>query len=641
MIRPYDTLILATTKLRTRRIRTTITVVLAGLLFGVLVAALAVAQGAVNSIHSFNQEGLNNRYIAQALPDPPLSAGILENKDVQARAQQIYDQMVNDKKAAAKRLGITYDPSTDLPPTVSVPGMNGSLSRSFLSLSSPSAQKAIAEAEATRPAPGMQELKQVAATYHPTGFYTSQYIGPSNGTIATMRQGVEDFDTGNGSMAPGKGQQPDLFQSGALQLADPHLTQPFMLPGASTPKDPTAVPLLIPYSQATTLLGLQALPKSASANERLARIRELYNKASGITFSACYRNTVSENQIQTAISQAQEIAKNAGNKDYQKPTLIYGLPAADSCGQATILSDTRSKDEKTLDAKQDEFTTEFGDIVTPVQQKIAFHVVGLIPDTQNGGSSTTIGGLLQGIVGSSLGGTVAIPADQFNAMPNANTLRSYLLPDPNSTGFGFSTQAYYVEFANADTARSFINTKGCTTRPDGTCATAAKPFQLSAFGSNSIALRDLQHKFAKFFRIAALVVVGLAVIILTGTIGRMIADGRRETAVFRATGAKRIDIALIYGWYTLLLSCIVALAALCLGLIVAVIFDHRCWQTTTIQAQLLFGASNIHRTFHFYGINVLQTGLVLLTAIAAGLVSMIAPIVRNVRRNPIKDMREE
>jgi hypothetical protein len=638
MIRPYDTLVLATTKLRTRRLRTLITIILAGLLFGVLVAALTVARGAVNSIQDFSKEGLNDRYIVQATTDPPLVGDILENKDIQARAQQIYEQTIAAKKAAAKRLGIEYDPTTEQSPFLTFPGVSGQAQHQYLSPTAPAAQQTLQEWVNAHPSPTITDLKKAAAPYNPMGYYQATYLGQSSGVLATMQNGVENFDQNEESIS--KQTQQDILQTSGLAIFNAQLTKPFMLPASKAPVDPNAVPIVIPYSKAETLLGLKSLPKSASASEHLARIRELYAKANTITMAACFRNGVSATQISTALSQAADIAKNAGNKDYQKPSLIYGLPSADSCGQATVVSDTRTKDEKTLAAKQDQFTKEFGGTVDPVQQKIVFRVVGLTPDPQNGESKTSIAGILQDIVGSSLQGVIAVPDDMFDKLPNVASLKSILLTGSPNILSGTGT-ASFVEFHDADAARSFINEKTCTTRPTGSCATPDKPFQLSAFGSNSIALKDLQRKFAHFFKLAALGVVAMAIIILTGTIGRMIADGRRETAVFRATGAKRLDIAMIYGLYTLLLSCIVAAAALALGLIAALMFDHHYWQSTTLQAKLLFGASQSSRTFRFFGIDTRQTALVLLAAIGAGLVSMLFPIIRNVRRNPIKDMREE
>jgi hypothetical protein len=640
MMRLRDASLLALTKLRTRRIRTLITIVISGLLFAILVAALVVEQGMSNSIASFNQEGLNSRYVVHSSTDSILGggdAGILHNLDVQKRAQQIYDQTVASKTAAAKKLGITFDPKTEPLPLRELGG--GELGRpvnTILNLGrSPAVSQAINEYLVVHPMPGLPELKSAAAPYHPTGFYSATTANP-DGTIVTMVGGHENFSPTYGSSV---GSHQDMLQSGQLTELDSHLTAPFILPAAAA-TDPTAIPLVVPYSQAEQLLNLPVLPKSASAEQHINRIKQLYVEITKVTLTACYRNAVSTGQISQAIVQASDAEQHVGDKTYQKPDLIYGLPAADSCAPAPIISDTRSTAAKTQADKQQQFDAEFSTKpLTPQQQKLTFRIAGLYPDVA-GDNNTSIGGLLQTIVGSSLGGTIAIPSDLLDQMPNAASVKALLFPS-SADYFGFPLQSYFIEFGTSSNAATFINEKGCTTRSDGTCATPTRQFQLNTYGSNSVALGDLQQKFTHYFTLTALGVVAVATVIMSTTIGRMITDGRRETAVFRAIGAKRGDIVAIYGVYTVCLSLSVAIFALVVGLAMATGIDNHFWREATVQAQLLFGASNSQREFHFFALNVLNIGVVLLIAIASGIISMIWPLIRNVRRNPIKDMREE
>lgn len=641
MMRLRDASLLAFTKLRTRQVRTLITIAISGLLFAILLAALIVAQGISNSITSFNQEGLNSRYVVSASTDSVLSggdAGILHNLDVQKRAQQIYNQTVADKTAAAKKLGITYDPTSEPLPLRELGG--GELGRpvnTILNIGrSPAVAQAMKEYITSHPGPGLPELKNAAAPYHPTGFYSATGANP-DGVITTMVGGQETFNETYGtSIGAGR----DILQSGQLAELDSHLTAPFILPATTKTSDMAAIPLVIPYSKAEQLLNLPVLPKNASAEQHTNRIKQLYVEISKVTLSACYRNAVSTGQISQAIAQAADASTHSGDKTYQKPDLMYGLPAADSCASAPVLSDTRSAAEKTLAAKQQQFDTEFSTTpLTPQQQKLTFRIAGLYPDSA-GDNNTTIGSLLQKVVGSSIGGTIAIPSDLLNQMPNASSVRALLFPS-SADYFGFPLQSYFVEFATPSNAAGFIDEKGCTTRPEGTCATPTRQFQLNTYGSNSIALGDLQQKFVHFFTIATIVVVAIAIIIMSTTVGRMITDGRRETAVFRAIGAKRTDIVAIYGVYTLCLSLCVAIFALGAGLLIAAGVDNHFWREATVQAQLLFGASNSQREFHFFALNLPVIGILLFIAVGSGILSMVWPLIRNVRRNPIKDMREE
>jgi len=629
-----DAIILATTKLRTRRIRTGITVVVSGLLFGCLVATLFMAKGAFDSISKFNAIGLGSRYIVQA-QTVPLTGVITQDKDLQARAQELYTQQVADKKAAAKKLGITYDATADRPPVISP---DGKATNTFLDISTPVALQAVREYMQAHPQPGMGDLKRTAAPYHPKNFYTTETLSTGDGTLVTMNNGVENLTTNQPDL--GTQYQQDILMKYPLQLTPTAISRPFMLPATSLSSDhPDAIPIIVTYSAAEKVLGMTPLSKGVPAAQKLERIRTLYRKAGSGVLAACYRNTVSTDQIQTAITTAADIAKNKDNKDYQKPSLIYGLPAADSCGPATIARDVRTTDEKSQAAKQKQFDAQFNTVTEPDQQKIEFRIVGLMPDTQDGAPSSSASGILQGLVGSSLAGVIAVPEDMYNALPSAARYKAVFNSTPTSVMAIFSsTSTYYAEFANDTTARAFIDNASCNPSPSG--CSKAKPFMLNAFGSNSIALQDLQRKFRRAALLGAGAIVFIAVAIMTGTVGRMIADSRRETAVFRAVGAGRFDITFVYTLYAIMLSVCIAVFALGLGLLLARLADWKFWQTATAQAQLVFGGSNLSLQFRFFGINT-AVGWVLLATLGTGLISMILPLLRNIRRSPIKDMRDE
>jgi hypothetical protein len=299
--------------------------------------------------------------------------------------------------------------------------------------------------------------------------------------------------------------------------------------------------------------------------------------------------------------------------------------------------DVRAKAQKQTDANQETFNEQFNVTKPADQQKIAFQIVGLVPDPQNAPSNSA-SGILQGLLGSSLAGVIAIPQNLYDQLPSAQRYNGILLP--RVTAFGFNPVTYYAEFDSASSARSFIDQKSCTTKPDGSCSTPEKPFSMGAYGSNSIGLKDVERKFNSALYTAAIVVVAIAIVIMTGTVGRMLADSRRETAVFRAIGANRWDIVVVYGLYTLLLSLMIAAASLALGLLLARLGDAHIWKRVTVQAKLAFGGADTPLAFHFFGYSM-RVWLVATAAIGAGLLGMIFPLLRNIRRNPIKDMREE
>jgi ABC-type antimicrobial peptide transport system permease subunit len=447
---------------------------------------------------------------------------------------------------------------------------------------------------------------------------------------------------GNENFEPTDNQRVDtnFLHNAPIAIDDAQLTKPYLFKDVKVSN--SNIPLVVSYSTAENMLGLSQLSSNASAKEQYDRIQQLYRQTSdgSLTISTCYRNSESQSQIDLAISQAAEVAKNVNTKDYQKPKLIYGLPAADSCDKATIVSDTRTDAEKKLQVAQDQFNADFGQIVVPIQQKITFQVIGLSP-SEASSDNTTFGNLLSGIVGSSLtNGASVIPSDLLNQVPNVSTIKSILLSN-TGTPLGASRPSYYVEFSNADDARAFISEKSCTTRADGTCASPGRLFQLVTSGNNSIALQDLQKKLTNIISIAALAIVIFAIIIMTTMVGRTIADSRHETAVFRAIGAKRGDIAIIYTLYTLLITLFIAVISATVGVGVAYYLNVFYNQNATLQAKLLFDAVNTKLTFNLFDVNISLIGMAIAIIFITGLLSMIIPVIRNIRRNPIRDMREE
>jgi ABC-type antimicrobial peptide transport system permease subunit len=125
------------------------------------------------------------------------------------------------------------------------------------------------------------------------------------------------------------------------------------------------------------------------------------------------------------------------------------------------------------------------------------------------------------------------------------------------------------------------------------------------------------------------------------TIGRTITDGRHETAVFRAIGFKRIDISLVYIIYTVMLSIFVAILAGLIGLVGAYFVDTIYSPQLTAQAQYAFGGLDLSKEFSLIGFNAEQLCIIIAACLLTGALSMIIPLIRNVRRSPIRDMRDD
>lgn len=650
MIRVRDAAQLAFTKLRTRKIRLGITIIISSLIFSVLAAASFVSNGTFHSIESFSEEGFGGRYILSAGVDSSGTFNLFNEPSIVDRGEALEKSQVVQKRAEAKRLGIEYNASNQPSAVQQYDGPNGK--ERVLNPSSRLALQAVGEYLAAHPSPGQSELAAKAKKYGALDYYKS--IGlpfgdpQSTPNLAVLKDGKEQFDNrkSEGSNPFQKGT--DSFTS-SWQLMSGELLKPFVLPGQSVAADQTGVvPVVAPYTAAEQLLSLPPLPSRAKPETKLARLKEVRAKAADLRFSVCYRNEASSNQISQTISTQEEIDRNQNNKDYQKPNLIYALPDV-PCGPIRIAVDKRSAEEKKNYEKQELFRRTFGE-PAPTSQLLHFKIVGLSPDPPDIAASTVVS-ILNSFLSSNLGAAGWFtPLEVRSSQP----LVAEFFPDKPVNPA--QQVMHYVELPSADSARKFTEQENCqpdfsgmpTSGPRGPqsdpyaqCKAAGKVFSLASFGSSSLALDEARQNFGKFFRIVALVVTAAASIIMIGTVGRVIADSRRETAVFRAIGAKRLDIAQVYFTYTVFLAGLVGVTALCIGFILASVADAKWSSGLTVEALIAYNAQDLTRQFSLFGLNAQQLLCLAGLIILAGLASAVVPLLANLRRNPIKDMRDE
>ncbi len=627
MIRILDASILAFTKLRTRKVRTIVTVLIASLLFSGLVAASLIFAGAVSSAERFTQEGLTKRFISSVTYFSNSEANFPPDS-VKKRATELRNQTIADKKKEAKRLGIEYDPATE--PALETPdGYGGTYYNAYI----PPALKAMQEYTATQPTQ-LDKLKQDTAKYKPLKIYELKHSS-IDGAIKPIKDGKEDFKNEPIRQYTAD-DTPGVTQGWAY--IDASITKPFLLEESAIKAQPdqTSLPVIAPYAKAEEALGLKKLPKTAQPSERLERIRYIRAHAGEARLVGCYRNAASQQLIDSAVDTAKEIEKNKKNKDYIKPDLIYSLPAQDSCGPAVITRDVRTKEEKTATAKDIEFRKIFGEYAEPVQQKITFRIVGLAPDPVGFDDFLTVSALVSTIAGSSLQGQWVVPLDYYNALPNKADYEKFFPGNATNTSVpSFHADSYLVEFATTAQTRAFSDASACFDNCGG-----EKPFVMP-FGSNSILLEDITKGTMTVLGIAALIVMAIAGLIMLGMIGRVISDSRRETAVFRAIGAKKSDIATIYTIYTLMLSGLVAVSALVIGTGLALWADSQWSGSATVQAHLSFIGVQENEVFRLIDMWWLAIGAIVAAVLVAGLISMLFPLGRNLARSPLKDMRDD
>lgn len=636
MIRFSDALVLAHTKLRTHKIRTGIVIAVSGLSFGLIAAFIIVAQGVFDSVDRFSDEGLNNRTIV-SVSRFSQNANYSEydhksDPEFIAEVEAEHKAMVTNKQAAAKKYNVFYNALSMDPSPIGIDPTTKQKVVTDSGLSSTAVQKVVSAKRTIQYKPF--DINAYIAPYSSAsviGF--NEPLQPAKGSVLYMKNDKEAY-----------GNQKDTQQFPGMNADEPFIT---VLNGSLTKPfisvdtfDVTKgeVPAIFPYATAEKLLGLEPYPQTASTSDKLNRLAEVRSRIGEVTASYCYRNQASAALLAQAIAQRDEVARNAGNKDYQKPKLMYTVPSEDDCGEVVIASDTRTVSEKKAEANQVLFEKETGTYEgDPEQHKIVVRGIGVVNDANNTASSS-VTGLVQSLLGSWLGyGTIIIPDDMLAQLPQdvrpSSVFESKI--DPASLPYP-PVETYLVEFTEKEQARTLMQKTGATIG-----GASSGDIFVMPYGSGVLIIDELRSYFERILLWAFLAIGAVAVIILGSMIGRTVAEGRRESAVFRAIGAKRSDIGAIYGTYALLLGLRTVLFTAVMAIVIALVVEVLFWNDATLGARLAYAASDTSREFHLFSLNSIYLLFIIVTIVISSLIASIIPILLGARRSPIKDMRDD
>lgn len=642
MIRFIDTVVLAHTKLRTNKIRTGLTLGVAGILFGLILAAIFITQGTFESVDRFDKEGLADRSVVHISKwndswySPYEHA---EDEDFIAEVKESHAAYVANKTSAAKKFNIPYDPVRDDPLPIEKDKETG--------------RERVTEDDMGSRIVGEIVAKRTDAAYKPINIteilspYSSARILPGNGVVGMTTSGEMAQMPGGkeAALIPEKDRKPTRQNSQrqvSVQVLNDAVTDPFMVK-QNFDYTKGEIPGIVSYQYAERLLGLEKLPAASSNTEKLERLREVRARVGDITASFCYRNGPSQQHLNEALAQRDDAEKNKGNKEWVAPSVQYQLPADDSCGAVEVVKDTRTAAEKRQADNYQAYLKEIGEHPgEPMQHKIVLRAVGLSGDTpySSEGSQWSAGEMVSGLLGSWLGydDNWSIPVGMLAKVPEQ--LRpAELFPDASEDesqdrlGDGrIQIDSYMVEFTDKEEARDLFGRYKYANFND---------ISVMPFGSAALMVDEAKQWLATGLFWALIIVGGVAFIILASLIGRMVSDGRRESAVFRAIGARRIDIGRIYGMYTLLLALRVVLFTTVLALVLAIAVDLWLSADATTAARLAYAAVDTNKEFHFIGVWTWYVPIILGAIIVVSLLASIIPILMGARRNPITDMRND
>lgn len=157
------------------------------------------------------------------------------------------------------------------------------------------------------------------------------------------------------------------------------------------------------------------------------------------------------------------------------------------------------------------------------------------------------------------------------------------------------------------------------------------------------AFTDIAAQIRNVFLGVAGVIVVIGEIMLLLTVGRVVADSRKEIGVYRAIGASRSDIRKIFFWYVSLLSICATVISLILAIIGQIIASLK-WGEQLFYTLVQFSGTAATITkpaYLFLGTTIWQGLFLFVFALVSAAVAALIPIIRASRIDPIVALKEE
>lgn len=655
MIGLTDSLTLARTKLKTKKLLLSATIAIAALSFGIIIAGMIVVTGASRSADTYLKTALNDKYLVlvnPVIPSEVYGFGSMVDTppdSLRSHLLDLQDQYIKEQEVLADKYGIAFDSDVIDPILKPNPfGQKDSLGniKEVINRQAPAYQLYLAELQDTwlkTSKATLPNLKLLAKENNATDFYQNRYATTSYIDTFYLPGGKEDI---NKVVEPESAYDYySAVKNSSYTFTDQSLVNRYILPENQVRKDnKTALPVVITKQEAVKLFGEQlGLAKEPeNPKEKIVWMKTLQEKINGLTYEACYRSPAEVALIQETMRYNQVIASQSD--DMLAPAVTYNLPAS-ACAPLTVKEDRRTETQKDADEKMTAYQKAAGTYQPLVTQRLTFQVIGVMSiastDPTNLNDFST---LMNNMLGTQFTAGAFIPNQLYEKLTLANQHKDILQAKTDS--FGLNDEklknagviSAIVAFPSAQDAKKFIDTNTCLTMDQSSCK---KLWTSQLYGANFLLVDDIGKKVGDLARLVLPIALTVAAIVMCFTMARVIIDSRHETAIFRALGAKRIDIMRVYLTYSLMVAVIVTVASFVLGFAGAFVIEVLYGPDITSYAKVAYGVFDGLGNFTFIGVNGLLLGLIVVAIFVVAVIAVLPPLVRNVRRSPIKDMRDD
>lgn len=669
MIKLANIAILALAKLKAKRLIMAFSVITSGILFALAFASLSLITGIQQSFDKFNYHAKQEIYSVGANPIIPTDVtrissdalyymGDNTSKSAYDEVMKQFGRYVQKQQQEAQELGIKFDTNSIAPPFLLWNNSGARSNTYILNEASPFYQyllKNRQKAFASTATNNIDNLIKIAKEHGSAAVYPAQktiFNYQNSNFIASQNEdylslGKEKNFAGSD---PTKGET--AVRNALITINNESPLEQFILPvNDKRQQQSDHIPILITAHEAQALFGqkynIGPIPSDNQA--KIDWINNLHSKVNGETFEICYRNEAEMARVKEFIKQntISERKDADGNiiRETSQSAIIYKQPNG-NCQPLEVAEDRRDQKTKQSDNNLIDFQKRKGIYIEPQVQRLKFQIVGTLPIRLGDGLQSQKPRNLQELAQSLFTNNYdsAIIPQKLYQQSNAKAIYNKLLDKlaANDSPLAIAgVEPSVVEFKSIADAKAFLE-KDCP----GDFGDVKRPacefgFDLLPIGKNYLLYDTIQTNLFKIFTIFFAIIAVISGLILCLTMARVIVDSRRETAIFRALGAKRISIINIYTFYSLLIAVRIIVAAIFFAAIAVLVLQSIFAPQLTTLAKLSWNVFDQKLVFNLVGINFHWFSLMILSIVLITVAAILPPLLRNVRRNPIIDMRDE
>lgn len=584
-----DAYILARTKRKTRRIRTALVTLVSALLFATLFFGSFIVDGLQKSAEQFTDVGYNNRFITTVFSGgaPGFDYGKTEvqtktHMDVELRARNI---RVDD----SVRNSVEY--ASELSSRMSIAGM----------------------AEEVRARKALED--RIVQEFTPKDVYHLERLNELFGVkIRSEKDSDPYLTTAQRGMQDGLSQYDP--QDAEFYSIESAMLEPLLAEGQTLDWRPgQPYPVFLPYSYVAKIA--ERSFANLSSEESTAAYAQLIRDYAGKELTYCYRNFTAMQQLSAAL----EYNKLA-QSDKDPATKLIPIEPCKPLDQAALkkagLIQTPSPN-----ASKPLFPP--APTPSPSTRDIKIKIAGFVPTDERDPNANFLVASFKAVSTWPATLPALIPAEVIAQDTSVQNQGEQQLPP-----------TLFIESASREDQKKLLG-KSCSAEE---CMQPGALF-VAPFGSVRVAVEGTLDVIGNTTKWVVLVVALLAGLMIMLTISKIIADSRKEIAVFRALGARRRDITQIYFTYGFMLAGISLGVSIALAAVAALLSSQMFAPDLNIFLVEATGAFTLQTNTSLFGINwIWLAGIsgVLATSVFIGI---LIPVLLSNRKNLINVMRDE